>query len=264
MSRILTTTLTVLLVVAAAFPAGAFENVKFKSTDPAFGVREPILSGKLHRPAGKGPFPAVVLLHGCGGMTKRDRTWAERLAGWGFVALIVDSFTPRGYSRVCDNRDLNQYLVPRRVRDAYDAKAYLAGLPLVNPDRIGVMGWSHGGSIVLQTVKASHESPFKAAVAFYPFCDFSLNNLNAPLLILTGGSDDWCPAARCTEKLPPADQRTSEVIIKVYPGAHHGFDSEGADSYVRGATGVHRVAYNAEAAADASRMVKEYFEKHLK
>jgi dienelactone hydrolase len=264
MNKILAGTLTALFILAVSSTAGAAESVNFKSTDPGFGVRESLLTGRLHRPAGNGPFPAVVLLHGCGGIAKRDRTWAEKLAGWGFVALQVDSFGPRGYTRVCDNRDLNQYLVPRRVRDAYDAKAYLAGLPFVDPGRIGVMGWSHGGSIVLQTVRASDVSPFKAAIAFYPFCDFSLNNLNSPLLILTGGSDDWCPAARCTENLPPVDKRTTEVIIKVYPGAYHGFDSEGADTYVRGAANVHRVAYNAEAAADANRMVKEYFEKHLK
>ncbi len=54
------------------------------------------------------------------------------------------------------------------------------------------------------------------------------------------------------------------MVIKVYPGAYHGFDAEGADTYVRGVTDVHRVAYNAEAAADANRMVKEYLEKYLK
>ncbi|HRT61956.1 MAG TPA: dienelactone hydrolase family protein [Syntrophales bacterium] len=264
MRRIIVPILAALLVAVVASSAGAFENVKFKSTDTGFGVREPVLTGKLYRPAGKGPFPAAVLLHGCGGMTKRDRTWAEKLAGWGIFALAVDSFGPRGYSRVCDNRDLSRYLVPRRVRDAYDAKAYLAGLPFVDPGRIGVMGWSHGGHIVLQTVKERNVSPFKAAIAFYPLCDLTLNDFNAPLLILIGGSDSWTPAARCTENLPPEDKRTSEVVIKVYPGAYHGFDAEGADTYVRGVTDVHRVAYNAEAAADANRMVKEYLEKYLK
>jgi|ADurb_Val_01_Slu_FD_contig_111_91946_length_2390_multi_3_in_0_out_0_2 dienelactone hydrolase len=175
MRRIIVPILAALLVAVVASSAGAFENVKFKSTDTGFGVREPVLTGKLYRPAGKGPFPAAVLLHGCGGMTKRDRTWAEKLAGWGIVALAVDSFGPRGYSRVCDNRDLSRYLVPRRVRDAYDAKAYLAGLPFVDPGRIGVMGWSHGGHIVLQTVRERNVSPFKAAIAFYPLCDLTLN-----------------------------------------------------------------------------------------
>jgi dienelactone hydrolase len=259
-----TNTLSVLLVLAIASLAVAAEPVKFNSTDPGFGVGEPVLKGKLSRPAGKGPFPAVVLLHGCGGISKRDHTWAEKLAGWGFVALQVDSFRPRGYTRVCDSKDLIQYLVPKRVRDADDAKTYLAGLPFVDPRRIGVMGWSHGGSIVLNAVKTSHDNPFKAAVAFYPFCDFTLNNLNAPLLILIGDSDDWCPAARCTENLPPKEIRTSEVIIKIYPGAYHGFDAEGVDTYVRSAFKVQRVVYNAEAAEDANRRVKEYLEKYLR
>ena len=256
--------ITFFLILVAASIAAAAEPVKFKSTDTGFGVGEPVLTGTLTRPAGKGPFPAVVLLHGCGGISKRDNIYAEKLAGWGFVALQVDSFRPRGYMRVCDDRNVIQYMVPKRVLDAYDAKTYLAGLPFVDANRIGVLGWSHGGSIVLNIVKESRESPFKAAVAFYPFCDFSLNNLNAPLLILIGDADDWCPAARCLENLPPEEKRTSEVIIKVYPGAYHGFDAEGVDSYVRSVTQLHRLLYNAEAAEDAKGRVKEFLEKYLK
>jgi poly(3-hydroxybutyrate) depolymerase len=53
------------------------------------------LRGLLFRPKGEGPFPAVVLLHGCRGIQPYQRDWAGKLAEWGYVALLVDSFGPR-------------------------------------------------------------------------------------------------------------------------------------------------------------------------
>src|SRR5207253_6723 len=58
---------------------------------------------ELFAPAGAGPFPAVVVLHGCDGVGRHDRLWARQLAAWGYVALIVDSFRPRGMITVCNH-----------------------------------------------------------------------------------------------------------------------------------------------------------------
>jgi dienelactone hydrolase len=54
------------------------------------------LTGKLTKPQGDGPFPAVVLMHGCTGIGKHQEDWAARFASWGYVALQVDSLGPRG------------------------------------------------------------------------------------------------------------------------------------------------------------------------
>jgi dienelactone hydrolase len=224
-----------------------------------------VLAGTLKKPSGEGPFPAIVLLHGCGGIQpKRDHRWAERLSGWGYVTLQVDSFRPRGLSNVCTYSGKDSVdMVQKRVEDAYDAKAYLAGLPFVDEGRIAVMGWSHGGITTLQALYKGIVSPFRAAVAFYPSCRRILTGLNAPLLILIGEADDWTPAERCVSMLPK-EKGTSEVILKVYPGAFHGFDTVGADSKVRGARGMHRILYNPEAEADSIIRVKGFFERHLK
>src|SRR6201999_130901 len=65
-------------------------------------VRAPPLQGLLRRPAGAGPFPAVVLLHSCNGNWKRlDERWGRQIAPWGYVALTVDSFGPRGIDNTC-------------------------------------------------------------------------------------------------------------------------------------------------------------------
>ncbi len=152
----------VLLLVACA--QGPALREKEKSADPdAVSFRSSegnvlggalTLTGRLKKPEGDGPFPAIVLLHGCGGIqANRDHRWAERLAGWGYVTLQADSFRPRGLSNVCtySGRDSTDIL-QKRVTDAYDAKRYLAGLPFVDRSRVAVMGWSHGGSTTLETL----------------------------------------------------------------------------------------------------------------
>ena len=106
------------------------------------------LRGILEKPQGKGPFPAVVMLHGCVGLEgfkKYLDPWAKRLVSWGYASLMVDSFGPRGESDIYANDRIS--LIPPQVRaqDAHDAKTYLAGPPFVNPDQIALMGWSHGG-----------------------------------------------------------------------------------------------------------------------
>jgi dienelactone hydrolase len=100
------------------------------------------------QPQGDGPFPAIVLSHGCGGFAQLFHDdWAERFADMGYVALQVDHFGSRGFIEACYRPHLVPFSV--RVQDAYDAKAYLGGLPFVDRKRIAVMGWSQGGITTL-------------------------------------------------------------------------------------------------------------------
>jgi len=122
------------------------------------------------QPEGTGPFPAVILLHGCGGPTRRDKLWAERLREWGYLTLRVNSLAPRGLRRLCAGGILGR---EERVPDVMAALAYLRTLPDVDPRRIALMGWSHGGGTTLVTLDAAPEDPaegFRAAIAFYPGC----------------------------------------------------------------------------------------------
>lgn len=239
--------------------------VSFKGADAQGAQEELLLAGRLSKPSGAGPFPAIVLLHGCGGIQpKRDHRWAERLTGWGYVTLQVDSFRPRGLANVCtySGKEAAQ-VVEKRVGDAYDAKRYLAGLPFVDRSRMAVLGWSQGGLTTLQALYKRKADPFRAAVAFYPSCRRTLTDLNAPLLILIGEADDWTPADRCVAMLPK-EKASAGVTLKVYPGAFHGFDTAGANASVRGSRGTHRIAHDPNAEADAILRVRDFFEKHLK
>jgi dienelactone hydrolase len=254
-----------ILLIEAASGVSA-ERVTFKGTGTTASGDPFILTGKLTKPQGDGPFPALVCLHGCGGISKRDDHWVETLSNWGYVALQVDSFGPRGRSNVCTDIKL----IPPEIRaqDAYDAKAFLAGFPFVNKDKIAVMGWSHGGWTTIYTIspKITIENkldPFRAAIAFYPYCDLPLSKLDAPLLILIGEYDDWTPARMCSQMMA-FRKATDKIILKTYPKVYHNFDAEGTDGYVQSARDRHRLLYNSEATADATFRVKEFLGEYLK
>jgi dienelactone hydrolase len=154
---------------------------------------------ELHLPAIAGPYPAVVELRGCNGVSSQYRGWAGLLAGWGYAALVVDSFRPRGVSSVCNHGvDIPPQL---RAKDAIIAADYLRARHGIIADRIGIIGFSHGGWTVLKVVLAStvhgrtgQNPPFEAAVAFYPGCDPPNSPLVTDTMILIGDADDWAPA----------------------------------------------------------------------
>ena len=81
-------------------------------------------------------------------------------------------FQPRGKTNICDSCADPQYA---RMPDAYAAKAYLASQSFVDGNRVGLMGWSHGGRTTLYAVDNIYldrinPAPFKAAIAWYPGC----------------------------------------------------------------------------------------------
>ena len=118
------------------------------------------LSSWLAKPDGDGPFPAVVLLHGCTGTernTPHQSIWrglnrhAQLLNENGYVTLIVDSFGPRGIVHSCRGEYASDQLA-----DAYSALDHLRSLPFVDADRIGVVGLSMGGSTALRVAATAH------------------------------------------------------------------------------------------------------------
>ena len=250
-----------LLVTLLLMFAACATTVDIKSLDTGADGNPVLLNGKLKKPEGNGPFPAVVLLHGSGGITaRRDADWANRLTDWGYVTLQVDSFGPRDVTV----REIlkNSSKVPHdiRAKDAHGAKSYLRSLQFVDAERIAVMGWSHGGgSTIFSILDKYGNQPFKAAIAFYPYCHYSLQNLKTPLLILTGELDDWCPVWRCREMMPLGETK-HEVRLEVFPGAYHDFDWKGINRIVKG----HRVLYDSIAAQNAIEQVNNFLATYLK
>jgi dienelactone hydrolase len=218
----------------------------------------------MFRPEGEShrPYPAVVALHGCGGMfstrpSRRDalslrhQGMAELLVREGYVVLFPDSFRSRGQEEICtiENRQRTIHVAARR-RDAQGALAYLQTRSEVAPDRIALLGWSHGGSTLLATFNARHRTVaewkertgappyFRAGVAFYPGCIESLRARDgyasaAPLTLFIAGSDDWTAPQPCIDLAGRLTAAGEPVTSTVYPDAYHGFDGPAAQGRLR-------------------------------
>lgn len=252
-----------MLMMLAMLPAPAFaapDTVFFPSAD---GSTE--LVAYLFKPPTRGPHPAIVMLHGRGGpysanvnegctlvsrsspsacdassLSKRHMMWGQYWAERGYVALLPDSFGPRGkahgFERFShddpDRADVNEKTV--RPLDAEGALKWLQTQRDVVPDRIFVQGWSNGGSTALNVMQrqGAKTSGYHAALAFYPGCGPKAMlapdiRTTAPIALLLGSDDEEVSPARCQEMAERSIAAGSKVDVVLYPGATHGFDDPG-------------------------------------
>ena len=261
----------------------ASTRVAFPNVTPGTPLTVP---GWELRPEGDGPFAAVVLLHTCHGVSKSTHAWARWFRDRRYVALIVDSWAARGIGNECDEKTPD---VPstERFDDTAGALRFLHAQRFVDPNRIGVIGWSNGGVFSIAVVNGPSlerarrrgvtlEPPgFAAAIAVYPGGCYSLVNelVTRPLLVLMGDADDWTLPDPCVEMVANMRRRGADATIVLYPGAVHYFDVVGQPrTYLPdvgnrnkpgeccGAT----VGYDAAAFADEQRRIEEFFGYHLR
>lgn len=267
------------------------ETVYFPSAD---GSVE--LVGYVFRASGGGAHPAVVMLHGRAGpystavnsgcervarnerspcdahaVSRRHLQWGRIWADRGYVALLVDSFGPRGkahgFGRRTHDDPARESVNERTVRplDAIAGLRYLRTRSDVAGDRVALQGWSNGGSTVLNVVADTPAmqqafgttAPFSAAAAFYPGCGTSAVDLrkyrsSTPLIVLLGDADEEVSPEICA-KLLAGTAGDPKVLVKRYPGASHDFDDPGRQ----------RDAANASAYGDARNEVQRLFSSVL-
>jgi dienelactone hydrolase len=194
--------------------------------------------GRLYLPAGPHParsVPAVVLLHGSGGvLSTRELTYAPQLAKMGVAALVVDVFGAR--------RDRGTEFIERllnitetmMVADAYSALGFLARRPEIDPHRVVLVGFSYGAMATILALFAQiadalapPDLRFAGHVAFYGPCIARFADSRttaAPLLMLMGGSDEIVDQTRCEEVAGDLRTGGSRVRTVVYKGAVHQWD----------------------------------------
>jgi dienelactone hydrolase len=246
------------------------------------------LVGYLWLPRGRGPFPAVVMMHGRHGaysslahgvydantLTKRHKMWGEFWAERGYVALHVDGFGPRGFPAgfakgTYEDRPEQLNEVTIRPLDAYGALRYLRTRRDVIGGRIGLQGWSNGASATLSSMarntpgmqNPTPESGFEAALAFYPGCGMQdrykkAYRTYAPVLLAIGTDDEEVSPKICQELNETGKRDGDRIEFVLYPGATHDFDDPGRQKQ--------SIAANRKAKEDSMRRAEAFFARYLK
>ena len=260
--------LTALLGVGAASAGTLVEFPNLSGHTPAnlrgyLARPDSGLSAELGQSNEGAPYPAVVVLHGCNGMFGHSAVIADRLSSWGYVTLAVDSLGPRvsGIANRCDRG------LPDQAFDAYAALHYLSQLDFVDPARVAVFGQSMGGETALHAVVDGSlaaqffKERFRAAVAYYPYCDASMATVAAPSLILVGEADERNPVELCREMVAHAGPDGAPIALTVYPGVHHNFDVALLTPGVRYQG--FWLEYNEPAAKDSEEKTRAFLNAHL-
>jgi dienelactone hydrolase len=192
------------------------------------------IAGELRAPRTSARAPAVILMHGSSGIRANAFRWADELLGLGVAVFIVDSFGGRGITDT--GTDQSQLNTVAMTVDAYRALAVLGRHPRIDAERIGVMGFSKGGSVALysslrrfQRFHGPGPLLFAAHVAFYPACQRRFigaeDVTDRPIRIFHGEADDWLPIGPCRDYVERLRRTGKNAMLVAYPGAHHGFDS---------------------------------------
>jgi dienelactone hydrolase len=215
----------------------AFESAMMSAEEFLNGKKgTPVtLTGYLRLPKFNEKNPIVILFHGAGGLGGAGapiHEWARVLNEAGIATFAVDSFSGRGIATLADAARVSPV---SRVVDAYRALDVAAKHPLVDANKIAVMGFSHGGAPALYSSVRRfwkmHGNPnvqFVAHVPVYGNCGTTFHEDEAlvgrPLLLLHGSADDWVPIGPCREYVARLTKAGTNVRLIEYPDAHHVFD----------------------------------------
>ncbi len=236
----------------------------------------------LLKPAGVGPFPAIVLMHQCAGLNPAVAAWPRRAVARGYVVLLVDSLGPRDVRSVCfgPKNGVNPF---RGARDALQAAEHLRRLAYVDADRVALVGFSWGAMVGLMAASPHYVSAFKvdrgfAAVAsFYPGCfrltppngrppfDLLNSDIDHPLLVLMGDADTETPASDCIDKLELLKRSGRPVEWHLYQGTTHCWDCRQLDGFSKVDVRGNHVSYrfSKDATEDSERRLFAFLDRAM-
>ena len=226
------------------------------------------IAGALFKPAGAGPFPAIVYLSGCAGLNippemALEQTVIDHLLLKGVAAFVVDPFTPRneleGICAKLNGHETWAQYATRGGNDAIAAVKVLGSMPDIDPNHIFLQGYSFGAESSLFAIdtktSGAHDTKIAGLIAFYPYCDYNIDPA-VPTLVLIGEKDDWTPAVSC--QLVKGKQN---LTVVVFPGATHWFvvPMDQPVDYLG-----HHMIYDAKAAQDAQERADAFMDAHMK
>ena len=216
-----------------AIPSITVSNQQFL-TGNRYG-KPVILGGELRLPRGTAEnFPAVILIHGSGGISAATDRWAQELNSVGVAAFILDAFTGRGI--ITTNNDQSQLDSIAMTHDAYAALAKLGTHPRIDTERIAVMGFSKGAVPAVyssnqrfQLAYGPSNVQFAAHIGLYTPCNVTYKQddqvANKPIRMFHGVADDYVAIGTCRSYVQRLKQAGADVTLTEYPDAHHAYDN---------------------------------------
>jgi len=242
----------VIAVAALSLAVSAFaadsKSVSYKSGDET-------VQGVLYTPQGKGPFPAIIVIHEWWGLNDWVKEQASKFADEGYVALAVDLYRGKVATTPDEAHEIMRGVPEDRAkRDLHAAFEFLASQPSVKKDRIGSIGWCMGGGYSLDV--ALQEPALAATVINYGHLATdgdALKKINAPILGLFGGQDRGIPVADVRKFEESLRQMGKKIDIKIYDDAGHAFENPN-----------NKAGYREADAADARKRTLEFLASSLK
>lgn len=201
------------------------------------------LAGELRIPRpGTARLPAVVLVHGSGGVSGYIGDWSKFLNALGVATFTLDSFSGRGIASTIDDQQRLGGLA--MIVDAYRALDLLSKHPRIDPTKVAVMGFSRGGGVALysglrrfQRAYASSGSEFAGYLALYADCGTKYREdddvSDKPFRLFHGTADDYVPVTPCRPFVERLRGKGKDITLTEYPNAGHAFDASSLAKPVR-------------------------------
>jgi dienelactone hydrolase len=235
---------------------------------------------KVYVPEGEAPFPAVMLLHGCGGVRPNMAHYAEMAADMGVIAFVPDSLGPRDISyedaveSVCSGARLRAH---ERTGDLHAVLELMRRDPRVDPERMVIAGWSHGSWTALEALALDRAGRrpasldalpprglegVRAIFAMYPYNSFPARSRRLPWHadipvegVLVRG-DTICNDRDSVEVFNRQIEWGNDVRWRYVDDATHGFDEP--DHHPTST-----LVYDPERAKIAHRLFTDFLKRHL-
>jgi carboxymethylenebutenolidase len=236
-----------LAVTVSAFAADG-KPVSYKSGDET-------VNAVLYTPQGKGPFPALVVIHEWWGMNDWVKEQASRLADQGYVALAIDLYRGKVATTPDEAHEIMRGVPSDRAnRDLLAASSFLRSQKNVDPAKVGAIGWCMGGGYALDLAIA--DPKLKAVVINYGHLasdQATLQKINAAVLGIFGGLDKGIPPADVNKFEADLKALGKPVQIKIFPDAGHAFENPN-----------NKQGYRADDAKQAWELTTSFLAKNLK
>src|SRR5271166_2484483 len=243
------TKLVALLMLAMTITSFAADGkpVTYKSGDET-------VNGILYTPQGKGPFPALVVIHEWWGLNDWVQEEASKLADQGYVALAIDLYRGKVATTPDEAHEIMRGVPQGRAsRDLLAASSYLRSQKNIDPKRVGSIGWCMGGGYSLDL--ALNDPKLKTAVINYGHLatdDSTLKKINASILGIFGGQDRGIPVADVNKFESQLKALGKTVEIHIFPDAGHGFENPN-----------NKQGYRAGDAAQAWKLTVDFLTRYL-